>query len=128
MDPAIPQDLATFIWEAIDRLETLETLLLLQASPEKTWTLHQLMQEMRSSQLAAEQTTTVLVSRGLLSLENNAYCFRPRTPELEAMAVRLAACYRERRVAVIRTIFSRPNDAITSFANAFRIKKEGSDG
>ncbi len=108
MDAAIPQDLATFIWGAIDRLETLETLLLLQASPDKTWTLDQLMHEMRSSQLAAEQTTTILVSRGLLSVKGGAYCFRPRTPELEAMAVRLAACYRERRVAVIRTIFLGP--------------------
>ena len=127
MDAPIPQDLAEFIWGAIDRLETLETLLLLQASPEKSWTLEQLMHDMRSSQLAAEQTTTVLVSRGLISLENGAYRFHPRTPELEATAARLAACYRERRVAVIRTIFSRPNEAVRSFADAFRIKKGRSD-
>jgi hypothetical protein len=128
MDAGIPQDVTAFIWAVIDRLETLETLLLLQASPDRSWTLDQLMHEMRSSQLAAEQTTKVLVSHGLVAAENGSFRFCPRTPELESMAVRLAACYRERRVGVIRTIFSRPNEAVRSFADAFRIKKGRPDG
>jgi hypothetical protein len=44
------------------------------------------------------------------------------------MTRRLAACYRERRTTVITLIFSRPADAVRSFANAFKLKKGSSDG
>ena len=56
------------------------------------------------------------------------FSFRPKDANSAATIARLAACYREKRTAVITTIFSRPNDAIIGFAEAFRIKKGRSDG
>jgi DNA-binding IclR family transcriptional regulator len=108
MDTSIPQDLAELIWNSIDRLETLEMLLLLQAEPRRAWTLAELTYELRSSRASVEKTIKQLMTHGLVAADHARYRFRPDTPELEAKVVRLAACYRERRVAVIQTIFSRP--------------------
>ena len=117
-----------FIRECIDRLETLDALLLLQSTPGRTWTVRQLSDEMRSSPLAVENTVGALLSHGLLAEENDAFVFRPRNEQLQEMTSRLAACYREKRTAVITAIFSRPNEAVRSFAEAFRLKKGGTDG
>ena len=117
-----------FIQECIDRLETLDVLLLLQSTRTRAWTVRQVSEEMRSSPLAVESALQTLHSRGLLEKDDDTFVFRPRSTELEEKTSRLAACYREKRTAVITTIFSRPNEAVRSFAEAFRIKKGGSDG
>ena len=83
---------------------------------------------MRSSPFAVESSIDVLVVRGLVAAATEGYRFRPRTAELAEKTQRLADCYRERRTAVITVIFSRPTDAVRSFAEAFRIKKGPSDG
>jgi hypothetical protein len=64
----------------------------------------------------------------LLQQDGESYRFRPQTPELDQITRRLAACYREKRTTVITLIFSRPADAVRSFANAFKLKKGPSDG
>ena len=117
-----------FVRECVDRLETLEVLLLLQSSAGRAWTVQQMSDEMQSSPLAVESSLDVLTVRGLVAGTAEGYLFRPRTPELEAKTQQLAVFYRERRAAVITIIFSRPGDAVRSFANAFRIKKGPSDG
>lgn len=128
MEPSIPKDVADFIRECIDRLETLDVLLLLQSARTRTWTVRQVSDEMRSSPLAVESALQTLHSRGLLGKDDDTFVFRPRNAELDEKTSRLAACYREKRTAVITIIFSRPNEAVRSFAEAFRIKKGGSDG
>ena len=60
--------------------------------------------------------------------DGETFRFRPLSAQLEETPRRLAACYRERRSAVIAAIFSRPSEAVRSFADAFRFKKGGSDG
>jgi len=128
LEPSIPEDMVHFIRECIDRLETLDVLLLLQTARARAWTVREVTDEMRSSPLAVASALETLHSRGLLAKDDETFSFRPRNAELEEKTLRLAACYREKRTAVITTIFSRPNDAVRSFAEAFRIKKGGSDG
>jgi hypothetical protein len=128
LEPSIPPDILHFIRECIDRLETLDVLLLLQSAPARTWTVTQVSDEMRSSPLAAETTLEALALRGLVEKRGDAFAFHPRDAQLLDKTARLAACYREKRTAVITAIFSRPNDAVRSFAEAFRFKKGGADG
>lgn len=123
----IPEDLARFVRECVGRLETLEVLFLLQSS-ERRWTVQQLKAEMRSSEMSVELGLGILCARGLVVKENDAYLFRPKSPVLEKMTLDLAACYPERRAAVIEAIYSRPRESVRSFADAFRIKKGGDNG
>lgn len=128
METSVPPDVVQFIRECVDRLETLDVLLLLQASAGRKLTVRQISDEMRSSALAVESSLEVLLSRGLVSSGGDGYLYRPRTAELEQKTQKLAVCYREKRSAVITIIFSRPGDAVRSFADAFRIKRDPSDG
>jgi DNA-binding IclR family transcriptional regulator len=127
MDIGLPKALTEFIWDCIGRLETLETLLLLRSSPDRTWTVEELTQEMRSSEVATAQTIATLVARGLVSRESAGYRFRPKTPVLEARASELAVAYRDKRHTVIRTIFARRDAVARSFAEAFRFRRGPSD-
>jgi hypothetical protein len=126
-EQSIPEDVAHFLRECIDRLETLDVLLLLQSSRPRAWTARQVSDEMRSSPLAVESALQALLGRGLLATDGTAFSFHPRSADLDEKTSRLAACYREKRTAVISTIFSKPNEAVRSFAEAFRLKKGGSD-
>jgi hypothetical protein len=128
LEQSIPEDLAHFIRECIDRLETLDVLLLLQSTPTRAWTVRQVSDELRSAPQAVESTLQGLLGRGLLAKDGEAFVFRPSSAELEEITSRLAACYREKRTAVITAIFSKPNEAVRSFAEAFRLKKGRSDG
>lgn len=81
---------------------------------------------LRSSPAASGTVLDRLVSSGLAERTGDAYVYRPRRADLADKVARLIACNRERRTAVITAIFTRPSDALRSFADAFRIKK-GSD-
>jgi hypothetical protein len=128
LDRSIPEDVLRFIRECIDRLETLDVLLLLQSTPARLWTARHVSDELRSSPEAVQKTLQHLRERGLLAQEGDGFIFKPATPELAESTIRLAACARERRTAVITAIFAQPGEAIRTFAEAFRFKKGGSDG
>ena len=81
VESSIPSDVAQFIRECIDRLETLDLLLLLQAKSGRTWSARQLSDEMRSSPLATESALGTLLAHGIIATENNCYLFRPSGPD-----------------------------------------------
>jgi hypothetical protein len=128
LESSLPQETLDFIAEFIYRLETLDVLLLLQGTPSRKWTPRQVSDELRSSPSGVQKTLQHLHDRGLLAKDGDSFWFAPRSPELEQRALNLAACAREKRTAVITAIFSGPNVAVRSFAEAFRFKKGGSDG
>lgn len=82
----------------------------------------------------AEGQLVELAARGLLAQINDdsaaerMFQYQPQTPELDRAVAGLSHEYAERRVSVISLIFSKPMDKIRSFADAFRIRKERSDG
>jgi biotin operon repressor len=111
LERPLPPDVLRFIRDNIDRLGTLDVLLLLHATPAKLWTARQVSDELRSSSIAVQKALLRLRDHGLLVQDRDAFIFLPKTEELERSAARLAACVRERRTAVITAIFSRPEDA-----------------
>jgi hypothetical protein len=128
LESSLPEDIVQFIRRCINTLGTLDVLLLLHASPSRAWTAREISDELRSSPLAAGTALATLVHSGLVAKDGERFSFRPKHADSAATIARLAACYRERRTAVITTIFSRPNEAILGFAEAFRFKKGPSDG
>jgi len=128
LERSIPDEVLHFIKECIDRIETLEVLLLLQSAPGRSWTAREVSDQMRSSRLAVQGALDGLHSRGLLEKHDDRFGFHPRRTDLADKTARLASCYRERRTAVITAIIARPNDAVRSFAEAFRFRKGGTDG
>jgi hypothetical protein len=65
-----------------------------------------------------------LRSRGLASESEGRYRYTPASEELDRIVDDLAESYAKYRVAVIGLIFARPSERITSFADAFRIRRK----
>jgi len=104
-------------------------LLLLSSSPEMSWTVESIYERLRSNRLSIQRRLQTLTAQGLVEvLPEDHYRYRPVTAELRSAVHELAEAYREFRVTVIETIFSKPTTPIQDFADAFRIRKEPKDG
>jgi hypothetical protein len=126
----LPSDVAQFIVEYVDSVEQLEVLLLVRATAPKDWDGPAVARELRIDSRSAGNRLAGMAARGLLVTTDEAagrYRFDPKSPELKRVVGRLADTYDERRVSVITLIFSKPNDTIRSFADAFRIRKDEKD-
>jgi hypothetical protein len=124
-DP-FPEDVQRFILENINSVEQLEVLLLLRNNPDKDWTAEAVGHALYTSEAAAVMRLTDLVARGFFSLAETEtlYRYSPKPAERGRLVDAVAEAYKERRVAVITLIYSKPNDQVQAFADAFRLRKE----
>ena len=130
-DASLPPRVQRFIESHIDSIEKLEVLLLLRNQPARAWTAAAVAQELRIMEASAMGRLEDLCARGLVSCEGGTpatYRFAPTAADDAQAVTELATTYATRRVSVITFIFSQPMDRIRSFANAFRLKKDPSDG
>lgn len=123
-----PADLQRFLAESIDSVEQLEVLLLLRGKPEQAWSAEEVSRALYTHPDAALRRLAALQTHGLLVVEGDGperkYRYAPSSPDRAGLVDRLAALYKERRVAVITLIYSTPPDQVQAFADAFRLRKE----
>ena len=120
-----------FITEHIDSVMQLEVLLLLAEQPAKAWTAAELAQLLRIDAAWVEGQLRSMGGRGVVGVTEASppqFRYEPRSAELGDTVSELARAYADRRVTVIGLIFSKPVDKIRSFADAFRLRKDKSDG
>jgi hypothetical protein len=129
MEPSnIPDGVRELIIQHIASVAQLEVLLLAYDRRPATWDAAEVSRELRIDAGSAATILGDLAARGFLEPAPESpgrYRFAA-APQLHAILPELAAAYRERRVAVITLIFSKPPDPLRQFAEAFRLKK-GSD-
>lgn len=124
---AIPKHVERFIAEFIDSVEQLEVLLLLQRTAPTEWNADAIARELRIAPESAGARLQVLRVLGLLDASGGdppSFRYAPANGELDRCVRGLAEAYATRRVSVITLIFSKPDDAIRSFADAFRLRKD----
>jgi hypothetical protein len=125
----LPAPVIAFIREAIDSVEQLEVLLLLEASPEQSWTIPGIYEKLRSNPESIRLRLERLLAQGLVRQEQTGqFRYAAPTPELAQTIRDLARAYAERRVTIIETIFAKPPSPIQSFADAFRLRKDEKHG
>jgi len=107
--PAVRQ----FIVDHIRSVETLEVLMLLHADPARQWTPDEVGREARTNEWAAQMQLEALSARGLIRLVGNDPTRFEAEPAVSSMVIALARVFRERRVAVIRQIYTRRHDDST---------------
>jgi hypothetical protein len=124
----LPEDVRHFLHQNIESVEQLEVLLLLWRTPERGWTADDVATAVYSHPTSVIRRLAMLLGQGLLR-EREPGCFQyaPRTPELHATVTRLDHMYRERRVAVITLIASKPIENVRAFSDAFRIRRNKED-
>lgn len=106
----------------IHSVEQLEVLLLVRAAPEKEWTAAEVSRALVTQVDTAEHRLNDLVARKLLKGTGDTYRYGPDSATDKAVGD-LAQAYATRRTTVIGLIFSKPSDAVTSFSDAFRLRK-----
>ena len=121
----MPDKIRIFVHACIDSVEQLEVLALLHDQPTKEWSAESLSQELRSTPSSVEKRLRDLVSRRVLEAPSTeTFRYQPVSPEVRQVVADLVAYYRLRPFRVMDLLFTKPVDAMQSFADAFRFKKE----
>lgn len=130
-DESIPDRVKVFVTEQIDSVVQLEILLLLYRQSGQDFTAGDVASQLRIDPAWAAPQLDVLCARSVLVCAPGppaVYRYGPRTPELHETIAQLAQSYATHRVRITTMIFSKPPDALRSFADAFRLRKEKPDG
>jgi hypothetical protein len=116
----ITDDLRNFIHAHIHSVEQLEILLLLRKERSRGFTGDEVARELRIHPGSASDRLEDLRARGLARLDGERTIYAPSTGDFERLVNAIASAYSDARVAVIQTIFSKP-DPLRSFADAFKL-------
>jgi hypothetical protein len=128
-DADLPREVRELVWRRLGSMEEIEVLLLLSRES-RALTVDEIRAAVRlPASDVPMSSVTRLVDAELIAAENtgNVVRFRyaPATSELRRAVDLLAVAYNERPVTLVRLVYNRPS-AAQSFADAFRIKKDGS--
>lgn len=126
-DDKIPENIRQFIFACIDSVEQIEVLALLHEQPRKEWSNLSLSQELRSTEGSVDKRLRDLVDRRVIQpISTPTFRYEPRSEDIRHVVQELMTIYRLRPYRVMELIFSKPVNAMQSFADAFRFKKEDS--
>ncbi|MGH3995690.1 MAG: hypothetical protein ACRDSN_24880 [Pseudonocardiaceae bacterium] len=124
----LPEDVHSFLYQNIDSVEQLEVLLLLWQSPARGWSAEEVARALYSHPSSVVRRLTMLLGQELLrEMEPGCYQYSPRTEAQHRAVARVAETYRERRVAVITLIASKPVENVRAFSDAFRLRRKKED-
>lgn len=108
--------------ERIDSATQLEILLLLHRDSSRAWTAAEVAAELRLERQWSESQLAHLARRGLAAAKDSAHRYAPADAALAAAVGDLRRAYAERPATVITLIFSKPQEALRTFADAFRLR------
>jgi hypothetical protein len=118
-------DLREFLRHSLRSVWNIELLLWLHRHPGRSWLSHDLVRELRASDLVVSQGVVSLRQAGLIAAEaDGAFRYAPASAGLDHLVMQLERVYRERPSAVTKALFSAPDNKLMTFADAFRLKKD----
>lgn len=121
---SINEELKFFILDKIESVGQLEVLCLLAHEPKKLWTAETLSKELRTNESMAASQLESLMKAGFLNQgPNGGYYFEPVENSVREKTTQLIELYRERRMMVINTIYSKPTEKVKNLAEAFKLRK-----
>ncbi len=124
---ALPDDVVRFLNRHIDSVEQLEVLLLLHRAAESAWTAEMVAAALYTQPASAARRLAALYGDGLIEQvagQDRAYRYVPYSSDAGEMISTLADTYRERRVAVVTAIASKPMENVRAFSDAFRLRRK----
>jgi hypothetical protein len=125
-DPGLSAELKRMIAANLATMDHVETLLALAKMAPAPVTAADLAREMKRPEPLIAVALQDLESFGLAMSSgagaSERFHYEPRSEELRKSTEELAEVYNTHPVTLIRTVYDRPPDAVTSFADAFRIR------
>jgi hypothetical protein len=122
MSEPISQALRQFILDHIESVADLEGLLLLRREPQ-AWNIAAVARELYVGEPIAAEVLARLQGLGLLTSDNGAYRYAPKSPELGAMVDALAQTYARALIPVTHLVHNNPR-RLHRFADAFKFRKD----
>lgn len=121
----IPEAVLQLIRSSIKSAWALELLLFMRRHAARAWTVPELTAELRSSPALVAGILVTLTRTGLTKEEaEGLYRYAPETPALDDTVRQLDEINAERPLALIKEIISAPNDKLTSFVDAFKLRRD----
>jgi len=114
-----------FIRSVFRSIWSLELLLVLRGRPEHEWSQEELIATLRASEQVVTQSKEDLLAAGLIIINDAGRVrYSPASTELEASVEAAAELYAAKPTAVRRLLVSGADDSVSSFADAFRIRRD----
>lgn len=123
----ISADVKEFVRRHIDSVHQLELLLLLKRYEDRAWTASELARELYTSSIATEESLRRFVDLKLVSNETKSEqdtAYRYIAGEQDGNVSELMEAYKQYRVRIIDTIFSKSTDSLRDFSNAFKLRRD----
>jgi DNA-binding FadR family transcriptional regulator len=125
MSGEISGETLKFIRTCFTSVWALELLLMMRRECTKIWSIGELTQELRASDLIVREALPELVNCGLVAeTGREMFQYRPVESTLEQLVNRVAAAYSQNRMQVVEEILNARAANIRMFANAFKLKKD----
>jgi hypothetical protein len=120
----IEEEVISFIRMHLGSVYALELFLMMKRVREKSWSVDELVRELRSSGTAVTDALNRLVGVGFV-VENppGNYAFAPKSPELERLAAKIEMIYTNKPISVIKAIVAAPTEKLRLFSDAFKLKE-----
>jgi DNA-binding transcriptional regulator GbsR (MarR family) len=122
----IPASVLTFIAKRIDSVPQLESLLIMSADENRTWTVDEIAARTYVSANSAAAVLSELHRRQLVVLaeDGQRYQFFPASEEERQIVAQTALAYRRHLIPLATYIHSKASASIKEFARAFALKKD----
>ena len=124
MTSGIPQEIRDFLTECIESVSQLELLFLIYENKNIVWTPESISKEMRTHASMAHKQMDILVDKGILRKTDNTYSYSPLKEATNDRVKQLYDLYHVRPVSIVTYIFTKPEDKLKGFADAFKFKKD----
>lgn len=121
---ASQEEIVAFVRLCIDSVETIEVLGLLLEFPDRAWTPELLSREIRSSAGSVAKRLDALMASRVIIHDEKESRYLPASAIMEKMVRELIAFYRLRPHRVMEILYSKPDTAMQSFADAFRFGRK----
>jgi hypothetical protein len=116
-------EIFSFASNKIRSVWALELVLLLRQDRGRAWAVADLVRELRSSDAVIVPCLDALKSEGLVEgASNEGFRYAPANEELDAMCGELSKLYASRPMALAKAIMKIPNEKLSIFSNAFRLR------
>jgi hypothetical protein len=118
------EEVIGFIREHIGSVYTLELLLLVKRDRHKSWTIGDLVRELRSSDTAVAEALGRMNLAGLVSQNpEGRYVFAPISVRHEQLAAEIEKAYNSTPMSVVKAIIALPEEKLRAFSAAFKLKE-----
>lgn len=125
LDPDIPQDARDLVQRHLATMDHVEILMVLRAERDESFSVQRIASQIRKPEPLVEACLEALAEAGLAAqLSNGAYRYAALDAPLDSAAESVIRLYNERPVTLVKMLYERPPSAVSTFADAFKLRKD----